>query len=476
MEAGRWKQIGAIVFPVVIALVLFQRAFRIWFLNDDFAWLGLGLSVRDWETLREALFTPMAQGTVRTLSERAFFLAFERWFGWETLPMRIWTFATLAVAQGLLVLVVQRMTGQWWVGSLAAVLWSMNFGLTVAVCWLSSYNQILLSALVLGTLYGFLRAVNGEGRRWLVFSWGCYGLAFGALETVVVVPAILLGWTWWFARDKWRWSLPYGAPAVVFAAWHLFGIEKPEASATYRMYWDARLAETAWHYWRWFLGAVKLPDFDPAYATRAQAAEWLMMGGLVGFVGWRLWRQDWVVGFGLLLSGMLLAPVLPLREHRTDYYLASGSLGLVMVLALAPLRLTGAWRWLGWGLVGVYALTSVTVQQATVEWYLGRSGPLRPLMRGMLRASELHPDKWILVEGLTPEMQASAVGDGALRLIPGQRVFLTPGAGVGEMEEGLARQAFEQGRVVVYRFEGTRLRDVTREWEEGRALQLGGKQ
>jgi hypothetical protein len=472
MEAGRWKQIGAIVFPVVIALLLFQRAFRIWFLNDDFAWLGLGLSVKDWGTLAEALFTPMAQGTVRTLSERLFFLGFERWFGWESLPMRIWAFGTLAVAQSFVVLLVQRMTGQWWAGPLAAVLWSLNFGLTVAVCWLSSYNQILLSALALATLYGFARGVAGEGRRWMVFSWICYGLAFGALETVVVIPAVLLGWAWLFNRDRWRSSLPYAVPAVVFAAWHLFGIDKPETGATYRMYWDGALFETVWLYWRWFLGAAKLPDFDPAYTRGALAAEWVLTIGLIGFALWRLKQKDRAVAFGLLLSGLLLAPVLPLREHRTDYYLASGSVGLAMVLALAPFRLTGMWRWVGWGLVGIYALASYTAQQATVEWYLGRSGPLRPMMRGMLRASQLHPDKLIVVEGLTAEMRASAVGDGALRLIPGQRVYLEPGAGLGELGEAAARRAFEEGRVVVYRFEGDRLRDVTREWEQGRALLL----
>ncbi len=472
MNSKRWKQIGAVVFPVLLSLVFFRRAFRIWFLNDDFAWLGLGLSVVDWASLGEALFTPMAQGTVRTLSERAFFLGFERWFGWESLPMRIWAFATMGVAQMLLVLVVQRLTGNWWVGSLAAVLWSLNFGLTVAVCWLSSYNQILLSALTLGTLYGFLRAAAGEGRRWALFSWTCYLLAFGALETAVVIPALLLSWTLLWNREQWRRTLPYWVPALVFAGWHLFGIEKPEANATYRMYWDSSLVETGWQYGRWFLGAVKLPDFDPAYTNRAVAAEWILMAGLAAFVGLRLRQKDQAIAYGLVLSASLLAPVLPLREHRTDYYVASASLGLVLVLALAPFRLPGRWGWVGWGLVGIYAATSFTVQQATVEWYLERSAPLRPLMRGMLRASELHPDKMILVEGLTADMKASAISDGALRLIPGRRVYLTPGSGPGEMGATEARQVFEQGRVVVYRFTGDKLRDVTREWEEGAALAL----
>jgi hypothetical protein len=198
----------------------------------------------------------------------------------------------------------------------------------------------------------------------------------------------------------------------------------------------------------------------------------MLMVGLAVFVGLRLRHKDQAVAYGLVLSALLLAPVLPLREHRTDYYLASASLGLVLVLALAPFRLPGRWRWVGWGLVGIYAATSFTVQQATVEWYLQRSAPLRPLMRGMLRASELHPEKMILVEGLTEDIKASAISNGALRLIPGRRVYLTPGSGPGEMGAAETRQLFEQGRVVVYRFTGDKLQDVTREWEEGAALAL----
>ena len=83
MNRSRLKHWAALLFPVLISLYLFRRSFRIWFLADDFAWLGLRLSIFSFGDLMTALFAPMAQGTIRTLSERLFFLSFESLYGLE---------------------------------------------------------------------------------------------------------------------------------------------------------------------------------------------------------------------------------------------------------------------------------------------------------------------------------------------------------------------------------------------------------
>jgi len=76
------RALAALPGPVLAGL-------RAWFQQDDFAWLSLGSSVTDLPSLMRALFVPMAQGTIRPLSERAFFLVFHAIFGlWATLSAR----------------------------------------------------------------------------------------------------------------------------------------------------------------------------------------------------------------------------------------------------------------------------------------------------------------------------------------------------------------------------------------------------
>lgn len=477
MSGDRLKRGTLILFPVLLALYLFRRSFRIWFLADDFAWLGLSLSIHSPADLWSALFAPMAQGTVRTLSERLFFLIFERSFGLESLPMRLWAFATFAAGLVLMVLVVQRLSGCIRAGSLAAVLWSLNFGVSIAMSWLSSYNQILLSTLILGAMYCFFRYVDGGGSRWLAGAWLCYLLGFGALESVIVLPGILLVWAWCFHRSAIKAVLPLFGPAVLFAIAHLFLIFKAKDASAYRMYFDASLLESISIYWEWMLGSLRLIQFDPAFGWMLTLSRWVVTPSVLGFIAFKTWKKDWLPLFGLLMSAALLAPMLPLRDHRTDYYLASASMGLMMVMALMPFRLPG---WAGkasLAVIALYAIPSFIIQQASIEWYLERTAPIRPLMRGLLHGIQTHPGKLILLEGISDDVYNSSLGDSALRLLPAGEIRLAPGNGPSgnplTIQDSTIRTAFEKQTIIVYRFDNVRLKDVTREWERGRALTLG---
>lgn len=470
----RWKRWIWILFPVLLSVYLYRRSFRIWFLNDDFAWLGLGLSVQDWRSLGEALFLPMAQGTVRTLSERLFFLVFERSFGLESLPMRLAMFATFVVALVFVGLTVKWLTGSRVAGMVAAVAWSLNFGTTVAMAWLSSYNQILLSALMMGAFYCFLRWEASGDKRWSRAMWVLYLLGFGALESVIVFPALVLWWTLLFRRERWRLSLPIAVPALLFALLHLFVIPKAKDAPAYRMYFDASLIESLGIYWNWFLGGPKLLSFSPDWEWLVRLVQWGLTPGLLGFIGWRTWKRDCLPLFGLGMSLLLLAPMLPLRDHRTDYYLASVSLGMMIVLG-AMVRQWPAYA--AYPLLLLYFVPGFLVQQATFEWYLERTGPLRPLMRGLQHAAKLHAGKQILVEGVSDAVYDSALADDALRLLPGANIRLAPRSGNAglrswDLSEEVIRAGFEKEAIVVYRFDGTKLKNVTREWEAGRALAL----
>jgi hypothetical protein len=471
MTVARLKHLVPVVFPVFLALYLYRRSFRIWFLRDDFAWLGLRLGISDFSSFLAAMFAPMAQGTVRFLSERAFFLGFESAFGLESLPMRIWMFLTLAAALVLLTLVTEKLTGSRWIGMAAALFWSLNFGVSVAMSWLSSYNQILISALMLGALYATM-----QGRmRW---AWVCFLLGFGALESVIMIPPILLMWAWLYEREKTKAVLPMFVPAALFAAAHLWWIPKPDTGNTYKMFFDRSLLESVGIYWQWMLGAVKLSAFSPDYLWM----EWpALLGGtaLLGlalYLGWR--RKDAAPWFGLAFSLAAMAPMLPLREHRSDYYLASGSIGIMILFASALKLFPMEARWVLGLCLASYLYPSFLLQRDLFEYYLESTGGARVIVRGAMHAHALHPEQMIVLDGVSSEMFQNTVADDGLRLISGGKLRIAPGSGVKGspwvLSPEATRAALEKNSARIYRLEGPKLRDVTREWEQTRGPELAG--
>src|SRR5258708_20122179 len=102
---------------------------KIWFYGDDFAWLGLRFELNTPRDLIHILFGPEAQGTVRTISERLFFLVFGSIFGLESPPFRIWVFLTQIVNIALLIQITRRLTGSAVFALLPPLLLSSESGL-----------------------------------------------------------------------------------------------------------------------------------------------------------------------------------------------------------------------------------------------------------------------------------------------------------------------------------------------------------
>lgn len=87
------ERLAGFALACAVCLWLYWPGLMTWFAMDDFAWLGLRQAAGDAGWLA-VLFSPKAQGTVRPLSERLYFLALEGIFGIEALPFRIVGFAT----------------------------------------------------------------------------------------------------------------------------------------------------------------------------------------------------------------------------------------------------------------------------------------------------------------------------------------------------------------------------------------------
>ncbi len=464
----RWRQAVWWLVPAAFSLVYLWPTLGIWFRADDFAWLGLRLSIATPADLLRALFLPMAQGTVRFLSERAFFLTFETLFGLDALPFRIVVLAAQAGASVLLAWIANRLTGSLAAAIAAPVLWTISVGLAAAIGWLSSANQVFLSLFLLGSFAAFL----GHRRGW---SWGMYLAGFGILESMIVLPGVLLAYAGCFDRSRTREAAAYAIPAAAFAVLHAVVIPKTKTDPAYQMYWDpASLLETLRTYWSWA-------------ATPGMMAAVLAIV-LVTVCVFELWRGSRSVLFGLIWFALLLAPVLPLREHRLHYYLGAPGIGLAYALAAAGAA-AGRWHRFGWVaalvLFAAYGVGQVPQSRQTVAWNREKSRAVRTLVRGVEAAHRLHPGDALLLSGVSNTLFWDGIFDNPFRLLGIDRVYLAPGAeraidqhpewgGINDwvIPPAAARELFENDRVEVYEPRQGTLVNVTAEWRP-RAHLLG---
>jgi hypothetical protein len=228
--------------------------------------------------------------------------------------------------------------------------------------------------------------------------------------------------------------------------------------------------------------------FPPVWLVRAAGI--LLTLGLLGFAAVQLRKRNWVTGFLLLWFLVLLAPVLPLRDHLSDYYLTMPLIGLAM---LAGWAVAAAWRSRWYArtaavvLAAVYLASSLPVARAVTRWHYDRSRAARTLVLGLARAHELHPDKTILLTGVTSELFWSAIADKAYRLVGIGELHLAPGSEQNiqaydevtrvsdfVLPEALTLRALEQGRAVVYAVGEGRPRNVTSSYlAAARALFVG---
>jgi hypothetical protein len=461
--------------PSIFCLALYWLGLLVWFYEDDFAWLSLRGTIYDWSSFWAALFAPRAQGTIRPWSERVFFLAFESAFGLDPLPFRLWVFLTQFANLALIASIARRLTGSALAGFLAPLLWISNAALAVAMSWTSAYNQILCGFFLLSSFWLFLRWIDTGRARYYVAQWITFLLGFGALEINLVYPAIAAAYTLFCSRRHFLKTLPLFIPSILFVLAHNAAAPKV-ASGTYGMYYDTAALLTLLHYWTSMLS----PDqarLHPAWPVFAAVVRALLSIALVAFAGWQLWRRRSLAAFLLAWFLLLIAPVLPFREHISQYYLTLPSIGIAILGAWA---IACAWkagitfRVTSLALLAGYLLGSAPEAFIVARWRYERSIKSRNLVWGVERARQLHPGKTILLAQVSSELFWSTIVDKPFVPLGIKDVFLTPGSeqnieehpDLGDPHEfvlpsGPARRALDHNRAVVYAVAGGRLVNIT---------------
>ncbi len=488
MNRDFWKSRTANVLfwtlPVVFLVWLFQDGLRCWFINDDFAWLGLIRQVDSPGSLLRTLFEPAAQGTIRPWSERGFFLLFETVFGMDDLPFRLMAFATMAANLLLLAWIVRRITHSRLAGFIAAICWAANTALVTIMTWSSSYNEAMCACFLLSALALLIRYVETGKRLYWWLQLVVFSLGFGALEINVVYPALAAAYILFAAPKQRQRSLliaiaPLFAVSIVYFAIHRAVAPLP-ASGTYAVHLDGRIFRTLRLYSQWSLLPTDWVAFGHSRRL-GDAVLWTSVAAIAAIFALELRKRRTTVLFFAAWYLASLAPVLVLPDHYTDYYLTIPLLGLAMLFgygATCGLRDYGKWRCLAILPLAGYLAVMIPVSRSATHWWLNKTEPVRALVLGVEAAHQRHPGKAILLDGIPATVYDDSMGQGAFYPLHISDVYLTPGSetrishaadaadpDISVLDPDVTYHAIENDQVVIYSLSGDHLRNVTEIFE-----------
>ena len=414
--------------------MLYWPGLLAWFQQDDFVWLNLPNQAHGWHGLLRTLFAPTVQGTWRPLSERVFFLTFGWMFGADALPYRIWVFLTQFANLMLLASITRRLTGSRAAGFWAAILWVANSKLATVMSWSCEYILVLCGFFLLLAVHFFLRYVETSERRYYLWTWAAFLCGFLAMETNVVFPLLIGSYTLLCARKYFRTTLPFFAASAAYAMLHII-LAPNHGTVPYAMHIDGAIPATVWTYWRRTFEPVNLrylTPFSPVAGTLQMAA---CSVALLGFTLYQARRRQWLALVLLAWYGITLGPVIPLRDHITDYYLTLPAMCLAM---LAGYALASAWRVdlprkatprvLSVVLAAAFLVQSLPVAWRSADWYRQRSETQRRLVMAVARAHDLHPGKVILLDDVSDDLFWGAISQRPFLFLRIPDVYLTPGS------------------------------------------------
>jgi hypothetical protein len=321
---------------------------------------------------------------------------------------------------------------------------------------------------------------ESERRKWIFLEWIAYLAGFGALEVVVMYPAVATLYSLCVDRKRWRTALPLWIPAAIFAAIHFFLIPK-QPSPIYAPSLDSRLPGNFGRYLGWTIGPSRMGGLiSDDWRIPGLVATALIGVGFAAFAVSRLRRREWTVAFCFGWFVLLLAPMLGLPNHVSDYYLTLPALGIAWLggWAIAAAWRTGmAARYVALLLASMYLSGSIAEIDAQTRWYYDHTVRIRDLVLAAREQMRSYPASVLLLHGVDNELFQSGFQDDPFRLVGATRVYLTPGSekGIVAREDlgGIARfqipaeQAMTllergQARVIEAGAEGAR--EVTRSY------------
>jgi hypothetical protein len=290
------------------------------------------------------------------------------------------------------------------------------------------------------------------------------------------------------------------AVSASYTALHFWAAPVRDADPAYVMHFGLSIFSTWWTYWTWALGPARLP------ALAGSLPDWigtfgtvLLTAALAGFAVWNSIRKQWAALLPLAWFVVVLAPVLPLRNHITSYYLTLPAAGVAW-LAASAVAAAPRDRWyfgaLAVALAGIYVTAGAASGRLEMRRVVERSHTVRTLVWGAVRVRQLHPGKAIVFKGLRSDVFWAGIAPRPFRLAGVSDVYVAPEAEAeikprpefGRVLDyvippGILLRMLDDHRVVVYAEDAGRLRaltlsymvDARRRWkhEEPRRVDVG---
>jgi hypothetical protein len=275
----------------------------------------------------------------------------------------------------------------------------------------------------------YLNWVETGRRLWYWLQWMVFLVGFLVLETMVVYPALLAAHAFFAERKRLKAILPMFAISAGYTAFHMWYAPK-QIAGVYSLHFDGWMAVTLLRYLRLALS----PMHEGRHRLMNQP-ENLIYLGVVGIALlaalWHAWRKrEWRAAVFAAWFLFPLAPVLPLREHVTPYYLTLPLLGLSMFggWALVEVWRTGtAWRWAAAFLAFIFVVGGGRDAFTRSRWFYNNSVSCREIIQCVAAARREFPDKTLFLNGITNDQFWRVFVDHGFYAFGIQNVYPTPG-------------------------------------------------
>ena len=466
---------------------------------DDFAWLALSQRVNNFNDFLHMMFEPMAQGTIRPWSERGFFMLFRTLFDLDGLPYRICVFATMALNLVLITAITLRVTKSRLAAFLAPLFWTVNEALVTVMTWNSAYNQAQCATFLLGALLLFIRYAETGRRVFYFWTLAVFLLGFGSLEINVAFPAIALTYASCGLEENLlktaRRKLALATVPLWIISLAYFFVHRAAApfvaNGPYGLHVDGRIVRTLLRYGKWSLIPSTWDDMHYRH-WESMVILWITASGILLFLVASVLkgnRRPLIFAVWFLAT---LGPVVPLPDHISDYYLTIPTIGVAMLGAWAVAEGWGPaargkfitpWKAAAVFGAAAYLFGMLPITRFASRWWFERSHVVKSVVLGVRAAKAAHPDKAILLDGITSEIYDDAIGHSPfvllglndVYLVPQLRDTIHPEPDLADIDDTVLApaptlRALANEQVVVYSVAGDHLRNITRTY--GVAAQL----
>jgi hypothetical protein len=362
--------------------------------------------------------------------------------------MRVAAFVTQCGSLLLVQAIMLRVTGSRVAAVVAPIVWVTNSKLTVAMISNGAYVHVLCAFLMMLALYAAIC------QRWK-WMWTAFLVGFGALESMVVFPALATAWCWLYDRANLRRVLWLWPVSVAYYVAHMFWAPKM-SGGSYRMQFDLSIFQTLAQYWLWIFEPQNVTAFTglPLWLTAVNAALGTVL--LLGLTVWGARKKQWRPVLFCAWFVVLLAPVLPLRGHVTDYYLTIPLAAFGMLAGYAVTQ----WRWPVILWLALYFVLTIPCAHRGAEWWRARSVIAERLVKRVFAVHQANPEATILLQGVNDEQFWAAIAHYPFVERRKTYVFLERGS---------------EGRITAHPESGVRMEEFFLTGEEERRLRESGR-